>query len=673
MPEVKTAVKALDQTAPDKPKGVQLPKLISDINKDWTSKRAHVFSVHGNINDYQDNYGVLPDLPTTLSAVYDSNTKDVLDEQAKLSLGMLNERGLQGKGDDKKATGSQKLCGIYTINTGLTFLSEDSEKAFAETLNREYAKEIQKQLFPPDFLKPQGFESCLFTLNKWFEASKKISSYNIKARINRQTEKPEYQFTVVFMDSDALFPSGTIGQMGVSDRNPIVIVRNWARDQKVGEYNRIILVTQHVSQIHESIRGGTSGVSSHLIPKPNLDDRLEFLQNYAHNIAEISAERKRVKGKGLTYGGREVAGVELAKDFDLRQFAVQAAGMSRKHMEEVFMKSWLTNTPVDSHSVRERKQEAIQEEYEGLVDFYEPTFGFEIIGGHNHLKEYAHDKIIEPLLTGNRRQCTRGVLLTGPAGTGKTMWARALAKECKVNFLEARVDRFFDSLVGGSESKTRKFFEAVEATSPCVVFFDEIDSAFSSGRTSVGDSGTSGRVFQQMMTWLSDDARQGKVVIVAATNRPDLLDEAFIRAGRFDAKLPVLPPHSTDGDGKAQLLDALCRKLNVKMEKSLGSTLNDPMAGLGKLVKDEERIWTGAEMEQILKVAIDLMVKRKGERINQEDWETAFDNVICNTGRIEHHTLLSLLHVDNLLYCPKEWKDEARDKNSIRTRLQQEQ
>lgn len=672
MAELKTAVKALEAQAPCEKKGVQAPKLIGDIIKDWTSKRAHVYGVHGNVNDYQDNYGVLPDLPTMLSAVFDDNTKNVLDDQAKLSLGINSERGLQGQTDDKKIAKATKLCGVFTMTSGLSFVSEDSEKAFAEALNREYKNEISKQLFPADFLKPQSFGSCIFTLNKWFDATKKVAQYNIKARVNRQMEKPEYQFTVVFMDADALFPSGNIGQMAPADRDPIVVVRNWARDQKLGEYNRIILVTQHISQIHESIRGGTSGVSSHLIPKPTLEDRLEFLENYSHNIAELSAERKRIKGKGLTYGGREVTGVELAKDFDLRQFAVQAAGMSRKHMEEVFTKSWLTNVPVDSHAVRERKQEAIQEEYEGLVDFYEPTFGFEIIGGHDHLKQYAQDKIIEPLLTGNRRQCTRGVLLTGPAGTGKTMWAKGLAKECKVNFLEARVDRFFDSLVGGSESKTRKFFEAVEATQPCVVFFDEIDSAFSSGRTSVGDSGTSGRVFNQVMTWLSDDARQGKVVVVAATNRPDLLDEAFIRAGRFDAKLPVLPPHSTDAEGKAQLLNALTRKLGVKMESGLATTLNDPMAGLGKLVKNEDQVYTGAEIEQILKCAIDLMVKRNGKSINQADWEMAFDNIICNTGRVEYHTMLSLKYVDNLLYCPAEWKEQARDKNAIETRLQQE-
>jgi len=234
----------------------------------------------------------------------------------------------------------------------------------------------------------------------------------------------------------------------------------------------------------------------------------------------------------------------------------------------------------------------------------------------------------------------------------------------------------FGSLVGETEQKTRKFLEAVESAAPCIVFLDELDSVLSSGRSSKGDSGTSARMFNAVMTWLSDDSRKGKVVVIAASNRPDLLDAALIRAGRFDALIPALPPKQGDVKGRLQILAALSRKLKIKFAPELGETEKTADSGLGRLLSDPKRVWTGAEIEVVMKEAFDNAAfaerMKKGVKdytITLPDWDKAMDDILPDTKMVERMTLLSLLYVNHLGYCPPEWRDKAKNKDAIREEL----
>src|SRR5208337_5447919 len=224
--------------------------------------------------------------------------------------------------------------------------------------------------------------------------------------------------------------------------------------------------------------------------------------------------------------------------------------------------------------------------------------------------------------------------------------------------------------------KTRKFLEAVESAAPCIVFLDELDSVLSSGRSSKGDSGTSARMFNAVMQWLSDDSRKGKVVVIAASNRPDLLDAALIRAGRFDALIPALPPQKGDSKGRIAILAALARKLKIKFDPDLGKTEEDENNGLGRLLKDGKRVWTGAEIEVVMKEAFDNAAfacrQKKGVKdytVCLDDWNKSMDDILPDTKMVERMTLLSLLYVNHLGYCPPEWRKKAANKDAIREEL----
>jgi SpoVK/Ycf46/Vps4 family AAA+-type ATPase len=347
--------------------------------------------------------------------------------------------------------------------------------------------------------------------------------------------------------------------------------------------------------------------------------------------------------------------------------------MSRKQLKDVFLQSWIYERPVDFSIILQRKQRALQDEYQGMLDFREPTFGFEEIGGQEHFKQYCSRRIITPLKERDTKTCSRGALMTGPPGTGKSMLAMALAKEAQMNFLIVDLGKVFAGLVGETEKNMRKTLEAIEAASPCIVFIDEIDSVLSSGRKSGGDSGTSGRVFNSFMTFLSDPGRVGRVVVLAASNRPDMLDAALLRPGRFDAKIPILPPAQSDSKGRAQILNALTTKHKVVFDKELAKTVKLADKGLGRLFQDKKRIWTGAEIEDLMREAMSSAAfsgrqNEKGEKdytIFSSDWEYAMDVIIPNTGDVEYQSKLALYYVNNLTYCPEEWREMAKNKAEL--------
>ena len=167
------------------------------------------------------------------------------------------------------------------------------------------------------------------------------------------------------------------------------------------------------------------------------------------------------------------------------------------------------------------------------------------------------------------------------------MAAWALAKEANLNFIEIDLGKVFGGLVGETESNVRKLIEAIEAAAPCIVFADEIDSVLSSGRQSSGDSGTSARVFNSLMTWLSDPGRVGKVVFLAATNRPELLDAALVRAGRIDVKIPMLPPSKGDAKGRWAILASQTHKHKIVLADDLVASKNNPKRSWPAAVRPE--------------------------------------------------------------------------------------
>ena len=175
-----------------------------------------------------------------------------------------------------------------------------------------------------------------------------------------------------------------------------------------------------------------------------------------------------------------------------------------------------------------------------------PAVTWDDVGGLTETKTRLQEAIQWPLAYPEAYrqvdlQSPTGILLHGPPGTGKTLLAKAVANEADSNFISVKGPELFDKYVGESEKGVREIFAKARENAPAVVFFDEID-AIAAQRGSGGDSQVSERVVSQLLTELDGLEALEEVVVIAATNRPELLDDALTRAGRIEAQIPVGEP-----------------------------------------------------------------------------------------------------------------------------------
>ena len=711
--EVELAIEEDEKKAPEGT--AQWPDFITEIDNIYRANRAHVFVVHGNVNDYPDNTGVRGDIGMKLFMRYDRFwMQNALSAEIKKT----------GKKVNVKAPTATNIACKYTIPNGLVFATEQSYAAFKGVLKTVAPFSAMKDEMLDEICQPKDQGGTMNLLNEFFKASAKLFILNqplrlklmekgLKASEKAQaaadlSQRNEVNLTVIWYDAKMCFPAGQVSQL-TGDRAPIAYIENWALDGSIAPRNKLIMVTQRLSDLQESIRSGDSRVQSIRVTRPSIEDRKAWLTGFTEYIKTTPAlinSQKRTE-------------VKLAEEINWDIFANGTAGMSRVQMEAIFMQHWLTDEVVDLRMVADHKNKAISAEYGDILDIRQPDPAifcpelktaewkakseeqrraqvWSLLGGHDLLKQFAEDFVVEPMLIGDRRRCTRGFILAGPPGTGKTWFGELLAANCGLNFVYVDFSKLFGGIVGDTERNTQRLFEAIEAMAPCIVFADELDLAFPKGRGAGGDSGVNTRLLGSVMKWLSADARWGKVVVLAATNRPDGLDSAFIRAGRFDDILPVLPPHPSDLKSRKALLGAVCKKANVRVLKSLAETMKTKDAGLGRLLFDP-RIWTGAEMERLVKLAFSNAARRvakeiRGKAAEQKlnrretleflrsetrnplidlgDWDRAMNAYKPKTREVEEQIDVALGYCNNSESCPPEWLqryEEMQDPQRLKT------
>ncbi|KAK8785451.1 hypothetical protein V5799_008184 [Amblyomma americanum] len=197
-----------------------------------------------------------------------------------------------------------------------------------------------------------------------------------------------------------------------------------------------------------------------------------------------------------------------------------------------------------------------------------------------------------------------GVLLYGPPGTGKTLLAKAVATECALSFLSVKGPELINMYVGQSEENVRAVFARARSAAPCVIFFDELDSlAPNRGRS--GDSGgVMDRVVSQLLAEMDGLNKSADVFVIGATNRPDLLDPAILRPGRFDQLLYVGIP--SDKDSQLKILKALTRKFRLAERLDLASVVEECPPNL-----------TGADFYSLCSAAVVRATRRHIDQLEQ--------------------------------------------------------
>ncbi len=190
-----------------------------------------------------------------------------------------------------------------------------------------------------------------------------------------------------------------------------------------------------------------------------------------------------------------------------------------------------------------------------LLELEEPTEGFESVGGYEPVKRLIAGRLIRVLREPGRTahfgvELPRGILLFGPPGTGKTIFARALAKELSLPFINFKTENLYHQYLGMSGRLFEAAIRLAEQMAPCILFIDEIDKFGRRGQAHDSASEETRRVFNQVLSWLGRKER--KSILVGTTNTPEQLDPALIRPGRFDCLVPFLYP---DAAARRQILE----------------------------------------------------------------------------------------------------------------------
>ena len=313
-------------------------------------------------------------------------------------------------------------------------------------------------------------------------------------------------------------------------------------------------------------------------------------------------------------------GMPLAKDVNLEKLADISHGFVGADLQslskEAGMRSLrriLPNIDLSSESIPSdtlRKIIVTMNDFMDVIKEMEPSAMREVfveipdiswddIGGLESIKQEMQEAVEWPLkyqgiFTFADAVPPKGILLYGPPGTGKTLMAKAAANESEANFISIKGPELLSKWVGESEKGVREIFRKARQAAPCIIFFDEIDAIAPKRGGDFGDSHVTERLISQLLTELDGLEILTNVVVIGATNRPDIVDAALLRPGRFDRLLYVPPP---DRDSRIQII-----KIHIKMRPL------DDSVDIEKLA-DQTEGYTGADIASLSSAAVMLALR----------------------------------------------------------------
>ena len=407
--------------------------------------------------------------------------------------------------------------------------------------------------------------------------------------------------TAVIMEyAEAIAPSGDPNFQGEADRASIVTLHRWSSLPEIerGD-NVVLLISENLTELAPKLISNPK-VAVVEVPMPENDTRREAASLADSRLTEKDAERYA----GVTAGLKSIqiasiltpqpaAEEELADregfiagllgggaDAASRahKLAALTSNLTREEVRELVAPTAAMPAPDASlpspierarketdRLIAKRKREILERECFGLVEFVEPSHGFEVVGG---MEEVKKDLLViaESIREGRTSRVPMGILFTGPMGTGKTFVAEAFAKECGLTTIKLK--NFRSKWVGATEGNLEKILNVIRAIGQVVVIIDEGDRAF--GNTDgEGDGGTSSRVIARIKEFMSDTSNRGRILFLVMTNRPDKLDVDLKRAGRLDRKIPFLYVQTAE---EVELVaNALLRKNKIKTDVDLVS------------------------------------------------------------------------------------------------------
>jgi transitional endoplasmic reticulum ATPase len=344
------------------------------------------------------------------------------------------------------------------------------------------------------------------------------------------------------------------------------------------------------------------------ITVPNEDERLEILQIHTR-------------------------GMPTSNDIDLKELSLELHGYTGADIKslcrEAAMKSIRRYLPEIDLETEKISSEVLQSMQIRLIDFYDamhevvptamrefyverPKVWWHDVGGLDEVKKGLTDNLImaikEPSkFTKMGIRPPKGALLYGPPGCGKTLLGRAVATETGANMILVRGPEILSKWMGESEKAVREIFRKAKASSPCVVIFDELDALakFKSNEGGVGET-----ILSQLLTEI--EGVSSRVAVIGITNRPDIIDNALLRAGRLDLVLYVSPP---DEKGRLEIIKILTKKMPLSNDVKLQE------------IAIATQSYTGADLAALCREAAVHAMRNQSSKISSHDFAASLKQV----------------------------------------------
>ncbi|MEK5209555.1 ATP-binding protein [Psychrobacillus sp. FSL H8-0510] len=450
--------------------------------------------------------------------------------------------------------------------------------------------------------------------NDWEEMLIDLRTVREEGRIIYLIEYPEF-----------VLGHNVSGQVDKETSNRLIGLHQLMNDTAfINSNNMLLLVSETKSGIHEMFLNANSRTIIVPVDYPDREERMDM-------IAYLRATSKKPFDSELSDG----------------VLANLTAGLSRMQMEDLHLLAE-SSGKMTRNMVIDRKEELIRKEFGELIEFFDTEgFGLSQFSGQEHIKKYHEEAVIEPFKNGNTAYVPKGLLYMGPPGTGKTYFARCLAGDAGINFVEFKMSKIVDKWVGTSERNLEKAFNCFLSMAPVGVFIDEMDQVLSRG----GDNDSNPvrqNIFGMFLAFLSKPENRGKILWVGATNYPNKIDEALKRAGRFDKKIPFFAPDSND---RISVL-----RHHVKAS-GFASTLIE--ADLEELAEGMDG-FTPAEIENIVVKANELIHRRGLSGMTRAVMDEAIGYMLpASNSRIQEMTDLALKDTNDLEFLTGDYKERA--------------
>ena len=311
----------------------------------------------------------------------------------------------------------------------------------------------------------------------------------------------------------------------------------------------VIAATNRPNSIDEALRRGGRFDREIEIGIPDANGRLEILQVHTRGMPLIL----ELTGEGNDDGKLKVIAARTHGfvGADLSSLAKEAAMHAlRKFLPEINLEEEIPDEALDNLMVTTTDFEDALKNIEPSalreVFFEVPQLKWDDIGGQDDVKKELIEAVEWPLkypeaFEAIKTKPPKGILLFGPPGTGKTMLAKAVANESEANFISIKGPELLNKYVGESEKAVREVFRKARQASPTIIFFDELDS-IAPTRNTGDDTHVTERVISQILTEMDGMEELKDVLVIAATNRPDMVDAALLRPGRLDRLIYIMPP-----------------------------------------------------------------------------------------------------------------------------------